>query len=1521
MSSRKRTRLFGMRNGKKAMFLLCVFMLGLISLAFADGSYGATIQGVKYNDLNGNGEWNEGEPFLANHDVMILSHETAESFDTKTNANGEYTFNVAAGKYMIWSGIPEGWCQTAPVQGTGQVSDTANATNAGAEIINFGIVQSDDCKLEVYPACEYEDHDDDYWDKQVETIDSGSWNDPAIWSTGQVPGKTSHVVIGSGHSITVPNSKIDLGRSSGTLCINEAVKGGDGGVIRVFTNIFDADNPSTNQSGKFISGAGGFARGPNPIPGAGGALEIYMKEIGGTHQGAAGGRSVVDPIHLKAASDLMMFGSDWVELFTNEGGTIDLTALRQSEALENGESPIRANKIIRIVTKSKDGHGGIVNLKGIQGKVFKAGEKVEIFADTILLDDGTTVNDLSDAPNVVTGPGRVVYSVAISGNKEMFGSPDKTRMLYLNVLNKGPKQDTYKLAVSDTEGWALQFISDTLAVKGFNGTGFNSEKARLRVTMPNTPGVANLITVTATSQSDPEVSAKIYIVAAVDPGDDSDKDGSPDVLDDFDNDPEEWVDTDKDGIGNNADTDDDNDGMTDGWEIEHGTDPLIPNEDVTPDLPSPDDSVTVSGSGEHKMFVSPNSGDPAGEMQVTQEADGSYRGSNGSTSVAVVPDADATGGTFTFTIGKNLTETGEASAIMVKENDDGSHTYKVPASPEVAVKVNEDDSFEVTDAEYPGTVLNGRADGDVTVTDDEFPGMVFTEDTDGNQTVTDIDFPGMRSLINNGSQIVTDVAYPGVEAVVNEDGTYTITDAESPDTTIVYHPANETYTVTDTEFPGIVITFNGDGSYIVTDKEGKCYDISQKQRGLGSWIKKKIKRVVPLCPMACAISGFANKAAAISDAVGKYAEKVEEKAKEIREEAAKVEKKASKVERIAAKIAEWTRKRSRRARKDDVPTFNADGCEMITLYKASGTITGSDGNPIASTMVTLHDISGTDADDVIITTDNEGAWEVIALCRGDYIVTAAKDGYDFATEEFTIAEDNVTVTISEKVSFDTDGDGVADSEDAFPNDANEQLDTDGDGTGNNADTDDDNDGMPDAWELEYDLNPLADDASEDADDDGYSNFEEYDGNTNPFDSSDFPAPSVFEAGVFTVEDEGVVQTDWLYDGGMYKGELGIFSLSGMGDLEPGSEEFIAEAVRRVLSDSEEGHLVLSDLSEGARFSGSLGEAQNWNSGEYRGVRSFAMRPSDWFATILVPNGTFGALAKNPGTKNAHLRPLFSLVSSNPAYGMYLGQIADVSGMGMAFSYEDISADNSDHDYNDLIIQITGATIDEVPPLDSLTGGAARARRDRDDWFDWRSETELGGVIMEHLDAQIVAPETQWISADVNANAQLLAYDPQGRVIGETGGHIPGATFGADIDGYCFVSLPALEEGDYRLVIQGSEDESGVLTVRKHQGEDEILSEETMTLDIEAHQILVSDVEVASSGDGLIIDVADAGESEAGPYDFNGDGIIDDSDIETVSSVWNVCEGDEGYDSFIDLDDDGCITILDIMSVVSSDAAR
>ena len=87
--------------------------------------------------------------------------------------------------------------------------------------------------------------------------------------------------------------------------------------------------------------------------------------------------------------------------------------------------------------------------------------------------------------------------------------------------------------------------------------------------------------------------------------------------------------------------------------------------------------------------------------------------------------------------------------------------------------------------------------------------------------------------------------------------------------------------------------------------------------------------------------------------------------------------------------------------------------------------------------------------------------------------------------------DSCEVRVTKAVVEDSDGDGVPDDQDAFPYDAEESLDTDLDGQGNNADTDDDNDGMPDTWELVYGLNPLVDDAAEDPDGDQVNNLDEF----------------------------------------------------------------------------------------------------------------------------------------------------------------------------------------------------------------------------------------------------------------------------------------------------------------------------------------------------------------------------------------------------------------------------------------------
>ncbi|MDJ1180031.1 S8 family serine peptidase [Roseofilum sp. BLCC_M91] len=221
-----------------------------------------------------------------------------------------------------------------------------------------------------------------------------------------------------------------------------------------------------------------------------------------------------------------------------------------------------------------------------------------------------------------------------------------------------------------------------------------------------------------------------------------------------------------------------------------------------------------------------------------------------------------------------------------------------------------------------------------------------------------------------------------------------------------------------------------------------------------------------------------------------------------------------------------------------------------------------------------------------------------------------------------------------------------------------------------------------------------------------------------------------------------MEIDYIFDGGGYQGELAIFSLEGMDEFEPGSEDFIQEASSRALSSSEQGHVVISDADEGARFSGKLGE-RDQNAGEYLGVKSFNMRSGDTFGVMLVPNKTVAKVFDNPGISGSG-RPLFSMVTSNPYEGFHVGQIADVTGDGSTFVMEDIRMDGkTDSDYNDIIFQIRGAK-----------GKAALMDEVLAEGEDWR-ETELGQGIIEYVKPYVTPDAVDEVAGDLVEDVETL----------------------------------------------------------------------------------------------------------------------------------------------------------------------
>ncbi|MEK8019221.1 MAG: M36 family metallopeptidase, partial [Candidatus Parabeggiatoa sp.] len=281
-------------------------------------------------------------------------------------------------------------------------------------------------------------------------------------------------------------------------------QGGNGGNATVF-----ATNNLTNSStGRISSGYGGDARVAScdppysyvPTPGTGGTILATVASGGifdnqGVIAGGGNGRAIGEPELIRLSGENMRFeDSKEIVIFGGDNSRLEL------HNLSPGALTAKENIILAV------GEGGVIDLRGIADNVLKAGVKVEIFADTVLLDEGVTLEDIIEAPSIEKRPSKILYEVAISGTSNIRGAPATTIPVDIRVLNSGPTTDTYTLTVNDSEEWQLGTLPDTITVEGLQ-----LAKLELNVTTPKT-SVKNMITVVAISQSDPSVSAKMKIV-------------------------------------------------------------------------------------------------------------------------------------------------------------------------------------------------------------------------------------------------------------------------------------------------------------------------------------------------------------------------------------------------------------------------------------------------------------------------------------------------------------------------------------------------------------------------------------------------------------------------------------------------------------------------------------------------------------------------------------------------------------------------------------------------------------------------------------------------------------------------------------------------------------------------------------------------------------------------------------------------------------------------------------------------
>lgn len=251
-------------------------------------------------------------------------------------------------------------------------------------------------------------------------------------------------------------------------------------------------------TGYICSGSGGIANfdtGYTGVAGSGGAAVFTAPttQQAGTLCAGGDGTLVWEPGSAQMTGTASIGEAQDISIFGGTQWTMDLRNLAPGAVV--------AAERITIA----QGAGSTLDLRGNTGVVFEAGTLLEIFADEVLLEPGTVLEDLTNAPQVDVNPAKVLYDAFLVGPSRIDGEVGIPLSIPFEVANNGPAGDLYTFALSDEEGWTLGEPPVSMSVAPLSREGFEVEVT------PSTNELVDRVTVEVSSVSDPSVTASAVV--------------------------------------------------------------------------------------------------------------------------------------------------------------------------------------------------------------------------------------------------------------------------------------------------------------------------------------------------------------------------------------------------------------------------------------------------------------------------------------------------------------------------------------------------------------------------------------------------------------------------------------------------------------------------------------------------------------------------------------------------------------------------------------------------------------------------------------------------------------------------------------------------------------------------------------------------------------------------------------------------------------------------------------------------